>query len=138
MAKLKRGKMSLEEMILINAAYSHGTSVETIAKALNRSETSIRKHIGESYKEKQVALETEDPTPIPESIPDPPPPLDPGYAKRHFEIPDSKNPGKKRKGIAIMTEAGSEAGDSFLKSDRDGLLPMSVKHRDCIVRAQND
>lgn len=134
MAKLKRGKISLEEMVLINSAYSHGTSVETIAKALNRSETSIRKYVGESYKEEKVASETKDPT----TIPDPPPPLDPGYAKRHFEIPDSKNPGKKRGGIAIMTEAGSEAGDAFLKADRDGLLPMSGKHRDCIVRAQND
>lgn len=136
MAKLKSGKFSAEEVILINAAYSHGTNVETIAKALNRSEASIRKFVGEKEKAESIPLVplTKDPT----TIPDPPAPLNPGYARKHFEIPDSKNPGQKRKGMAIMTEGGSEAGDKFLKEDIDGLLPMSSKHRDCIARAQND
>ena len=136
MAKLKSGKFSAEEKEVILSAYHNGTSTETLAKLLNRSEKSIQKFIDNNTKESDVIpLATpKDPT----TIPDPPAPLNPGYARKHFEIPDSKNPGQKRKGMAIMTEGGSEAGDKFLKEDIDGLLPMSSKHRDCIARAQND
>lgn len=136
MAKLKTGKFSDEEIILINSAYSHGTSIDVIAKALNRSQKSIQKYVGESKKDESIPL-----VPLakdPSTIPDPPHELTPGYARKHFEIPDSKKPGQKRKGIAIMTEGGSEAGDTFLKAEKDGLLPMSSKYKNFIVKAQND
>jgi hypothetical protein len=109
-----------------------------LAKLLNRSEKSIQSLIDDNNQIKKIAPE---PIPFvhkdPESIPEPSV-LNPGYARRHFEIQDSKNPGKKRRGMAIMTEAGSEAGDEFLKADKDGLLPMSSKHKNCIARANPD
>lgn len=135
MAKLKTGRFSAEEMALIVSAYGNGTRVETIAKALNRSEKSIQKFVNEGIATAADTIPVATPK-DPTTIPDPPKPLEIGYARKHFEIPDSKNPGKNRSGIAIMTEGGSEAGDQFLKAEKDGLLPMSTKHKNCIAKAQ--
>lgn len=133
MAKHKTGKFSAEEVEVILSSASNGTSASVLSKLLNRSENVIQKLIDSKVNTTPIVEEKD-----PSTIPDPPATLQSGYAKKHFEIPDSKNPGKIRKGMAIMTEAGSESGDEFLKNEKDGLLPMSSKHRDCIVRAQND
>jgi hypothetical protein len=106
---------------------------EELSKALNRSVESIKKVRGINIREKSEPTVNMGKAP---STPDAPEELPKGYAKRFFEIDDSKNPGKKKSGIAIMTEGGSGAGDDFLKNSENGLLPMSSKHKDCIVKAQ--
>lgn len=123
--KFKRGRFSEEELSVIK---SSPLSAEQLSDVLNRSVKSIESILNKTNElPKQPVLEKQ--------IPDAPPDLPKGYAKKFFEIEDSKNPGKKRKGIAILTEGGSEAGDEFLKADKEGLLPMSSKHRNCIAKA---
>ena len=128
MAKFKRGRFSAEEVsVVLNST----ATVEELSNVLNRNPDSIKKLLDSHNKVKKNPEEFKV-----ETIPDAPEELPKGYAKKFFEIDDSKNPGKKRKGMAIMTEAGSDAGDQFLKNTEDGLLPMSSKHRDCIAKAQ--
>lgn len=131
MAKLKRGKISEDEARLIRGANGAGASIRYIAGALNRSEKVVQKFLEENTE--SISPIERDPT----SIPDPPKPLPVGHAKKYFEIEDSKNPGKKRKGMAVMTEGGSEAGDDFSKSDAS-IAPMSSRYNNCIAKASND
>lgn len=131
MASFKRGRLSGEEISLIK---SSSLSPEELSKILNRSVKSIQSVTNGGEKVNKPVEKTQS-API-DNIPDAPAELPKGYARRFFEIDDSKNPGKKRTGMAIMTEAGSEAGDDFNKARDDGLLPMSSKHNNCIAKAQ--
>ena len=135
MASFKRGRFSAEEKDIIAKSIGAGVTVESLSKTLNRSVDSINKVVSGPKEEKVDNSQTYKVEPLP-NIPDAPADLPKGYAKKFFEIEDSKNPGSKRKGVAILTEAGSEAGDDFNKARNDGLLPMSSKHRSCIAKAQ--
>lgn len=130
MENFKRGRLSGEEISLIK---SSSLSPEELSKALNRSVKSIQSVLDKGGKVNQPAKVK---PVLADNIPDAPSELPKGYARRFFEIDDSKNPGKKRTGMAIMTEAGSEAGDDFNKARDDGLLPMSSKHNNCVAKAQ--
>src|SRR4051812_41660196 len=116
MAKFKRGRFSAEEVSIIRNSKS---TVEELSKVLNRNPDSIQKlltptsNVVEPKPEQKQEPESEA-----KNIPDAPEGPPKGYAKKFFEIDDAKNPGKKRRGMAIMTEGGSEAGDEFLKADK--------------------
>lgn len=136
MANFKRGRFSAEEKDNISKLVNSGMSVDLVSRALNRSVESINKILAGPKEEKaDNSSQTYRLEPIKE-MPDANLELPKGYARRFFEIDDSKNPGKKRTGISILTESGSEAGDDFNKANANGLLPMSSKHKNCTIKAQ--
>lgn len=133
MANYKRGKLTeIEQKVILTSFKSVG--VEALSELLNRSASVITKYYNENTKE-------EAPIPPQEQkvleIPDAPKAQPKGFAKKHFDIMDSNKPGEKRRGLAIMSENASAAGDEFLQQKKDGLLPMSSKNANCIARAQD-
>lgn len=121
MAKRKTSELSKLEIFYIKEMSGKGIAVEQIAKDLNRTIGAVNQY----YPTK--------PVPHVDNTPDPPKEVLKGEAKEVF-----KSSVGNRKGLAVMSEAGSEIGDRFLKINVSDLAPMSSKHKNCIVKAQNE